>query len=214
MDLDTYKKAWDNQPEDSKKVSKVEIYKMTKSKSSSIVKWIFIIGLVEFAFWLTMNSLASKMEVMEVYEELNLMELLNAIYYINFVVIIAFLYYFYKNYSSISTIENTKSLMEKIIKTRKTVKYYVNYNVLGTVLLMILFNIKIVNTPNGIETMLALDSIDIDPEKIMATYLISQAIAIVLILLFLFLFYYLLYGILLKKLNKNHKELDKLEKLN
>ena len=52
--LDNYKKAWDNQPEDANKVSSIEIYKMAQSKSSSIVKWIFIIGILEFV---VLNSL-------------------------------------------------------------------------------------------------------------------------------------------------------------
>ena len=46
--LDKYKKTWSNQPEEAHKLSKVEIYKMAHSKSTSIVKWIFIIGLLEF----------------------------------------------------------------------------------------------------------------------------------------------------------------------
>jgi len=214
MDLEHYKKTWENQPEEAKKVSKEEIYKMSQAKSTSIVKWIFIIGVLEFAFWLILNSFTSKLEVMEIYKELKLMELLDVVYYINFIVVVAFLYYFYKNYSSISTIDSTKDLMRKIIKTRKTVKYYVNYNVLAAVLLMIVFNVKIVNTPNGIETVLEIDNINFDESNLMATYLISQAIAVVIMILFLFLFYYLLYGIMLKKLKRNHKELDRLEKLN
>ena len=45
--LDQYKNAWDNQPQDIQKVSKNEILKLVKRRSSSIVKWIFIIGLLE-----------------------------------------------------------------------------------------------------------------------------------------------------------------------
>ncbi len=214
MDLEHYKKTWENQPEEAKKVSKEEIYKMSQAKSTSIVKWIFIIGVLEFAFWLILSSFTSKLEVEEIYKELKLMELLDVVYYINFIVVVAFLYYFYKNYSSISTIDSTKDLMRKIIKTRKTVKYYVNYNVLAAVLLMIVFNVKIVNTPNGIETVLEIDNINFDDSNLMTVYVISQAIALIIMILFLFLFYYLLYGIMLKKLKRNHKELDRLEKLN
>ena len=50
-ELELLKKDW--QKEDSKypKLSYDEIYRMILSKSSSIVKWIFIISLLEFAFW-------------------------------------------------------------------------------------------------------------------------------------------------------------------
>ena len=53
MDLSHYKKAWKNQPDENNKISQNEIYKMTQSKSTSIVKWIFIIGILEFV---VMNS--------------------------------------------------------------------------------------------------------------------------------------------------------------
>ncbi len=54
--LDKYKKAWiDQQSEETNKVSKADIYKMSKSKSSSIVKWIFIIGILELLFWTSLN---------------------------------------------------------------------------------------------------------------------------------------------------------------
>ena len=214
MDLDKLKESWKNQPEDLNKVSKDDIHRMAHSKSSSIVKWIFIIGIAEFAFWVILNFIASRFNLMEAYEKLNLIDFLNTVYYINFVVVVGFLYYFYKNYTSISTVDSTKNLMSKIIKTRKTVKYYVNYNVIGAALIMIVFNIVIVNTPNGIETMLSLDGIELEESKLLSVYLISQAIAVAIMILFLFLFYYLLYGIMLKKLKRNHKELEKLEHLN
>ena len=71
MDLDKYKKAWDNQPKETDTVSKVDIYKMAHSKSSSIVKWIFIIGILEFFI---LNSIIFLMDkrYMKVYENLHL----------------------------------------------------------------------------------------------------------------------------------------------
>ena len=57
MDLENYKKLWKNQPQEGKKLSAVEIYKMAHKRSSSIVKWIFIIGILEFLFWIGINLL-------------------------------------------------------------------------------------------------------------------------------------------------------------
>jgi len=211
MDLAQYKKAWGNQPEEQNKVSTIEIYKMTQSKSTSIVKWIFIIGLGEFAFWTVLNFVFSSLNYLEMYEELNIMRYINFSYYIHFVVVVLFLIIFYRNYASVSTIDDTKTLMRKIIRVRKTVKYYVFYNILGSVILMTIFNIVIVNTPGAIEKIYELEQVSIDPSKMLTVYIISQAIALCAILLFQFLFYYLLYGILLKKLKKNYKELTKLD---
>jgi hypothetical protein len=48
--------------------------------------------------------------------------------YLSYGVIVIFIYLFYKNYIRISTIASTKQLMKDILKTRKTVQYYVWYN--------------------------------------------------------------------------------------
>ena len=56
----------------------------------------------------------------------------------NYVVIAVFIFMFYKNYRAISTITSTKQLMKDILKTRKTVKYYVWYNLGMIVISMIL----------------------------------------------------------------------------
>ena len=214
MDLSHYKKAWKNQPDEKNKVSALEIYKMTQAKSTSIVKWIFIIGLLEFIFWTIMNYFASNLEYVEVYHDLNLGYFFQYSYYLSYIVVILFLYIFYKNYTSISTTDNTKVLMHKIIKVRKTVKFYVYFNISLSLLAMIVLNILIVNTPNGIETLLKVDELSNDISNLTTIYIAVQIIGAIIMILMLFLFYYLLYGILLKKLKKNYKELNKLEELN
>ena len=64
--LENYKKTWVNQPEEVSKFSAIEIYKMAHSKSSSIVKWIFIIGILEF---FVLNSLYFFIDMDEAYAE-------------------------------------------------------------------------------------------------------------------------------------------------
>lgn len=211
MDLTQYKKAWKSQPEEKNKVTALEIYKMTQSRSTSIVKWIFIIGLMEFAFFLGLNLFFSKLNYDQLYQELNLTQYINFSYYFNYFIIALFLIIFYRNYISVSTIDNTKTLMKKIIKVRKIVKFYVFYNIFINILLLITFNIVISNTPGAIKALTFGYDIVMEESQMMITYIVSQTIAIVVILLFLFLFYYLLYGILLKRLKKNYKELTKLE---
>ncbi|QMU64799.1 MAG: hypothetical protein GKR88_11220 [Flavobacteriaceae bacterium] len=211
MDLDQYKKAWDNQPETTEKLSAVEIYKMSQSRSSSIVKWIFIIGLLEFAFWFGLNLVMPK-DNLDIYEKLNLMGFIRTLSYIHYALIILFLAIFYKNYTSISTIDNTKTLIKKILVTRKTVKFYVYYNLISFVVSAAIVNILIFNSPENIKIAFNLQDMNVDPDKVMSAMIIVQIILIIVILALLLLFYYLLYGILLKKLNKNYKELNKLEK--
>lgn len=201
--LDKYKKTWVNQPEDANKLSKIEIYKLAHSKSSSIVKWIFIIGILEFVvlncswFFIDLEKANKQYKEIGIYDTVFYSQIV--IYFI----VIYFLILFYKNYKSISTIENTKTLMQKIIKTRKTVRNYVLLNLSYFLFILIVTSIAIVNQQQ------AMDS----TEKIIK-FILLMLVAGTIILGLIWLFYQLLYGILLKKLNKNHKELAKLDELN
>ena len=119
------------------------------------------------------------------------------------------MYLFYKNYRNIAVTENTKVLMEKILKTRKTVKQYVIYN-LSMIALVILLGI-IMELSTSPETQILLTDIESKGENnIFIFYLIITIVSLIAIavILSLFLgFYYLIYGLLLKRLKKNYKEL-------
>ncbi|MDO6812224.1 hypothetical protein [Tenacibaculum soleae] len=211
MDLDKYKKAWNNQPEETDTVSKVDIYKMAHSKSSSIVKWIFIIGILEFSFWLILNFFTSNSSYMEVYEKLNLITFLNITYYIHYLVIIIFLYIFYKNHSSISIMDGTKELLKKIFNVRKTVKIYVYYNLITFIILSIIVNVIIFSDQNKLKEVFNNDNINISDSSFFTIMLVTQIVFLIIFLALFWLFYQLLYGILLRKLDKNYKELIRID---
>ncbi|WP_026777878.1 hypothetical protein [Polaribacter sp. Hel_I_88] len=201
--LENYKKAWINQPEDTKKLSSLEIYKLAHSKSSSIVKWIFIIGILEFVI---LNSAYFIVDMDEAYTEYKKMGLENFIFYSQIAaygILFYFLAMFYLNYKRISTTDSTKILMKKIIKTRKTVRDYVLFNLSYLALVMIVVTIASIN--NNFE--------DLNNKQIFLIIL-ATLIATLLLLGILWLFYQLLYGFLLKKLNRNYKELAKLDSMN
>ena len=198
--LDNYKKAWKNQPEQASKRSTIEIYKLAHSRSASIVKWIFIIGILEFVI---LNSLYFFIDMDEAYAEYEKLGLMNFIFYsqiVAYTILFYFLVIFYLNYKRISTTDSTSNLMKKIIKTRKTVRNYVLFN-LGYMLL-----VMVVATIASIQTNLE----DLNNKKILFI-VFASLIATLLILGILCLFYQLLYGFLLKKLNRNYKELAKLD---
>ena len=212
MDLDKYKKTWDNQPEETNPVSKIDIYKMARSKSSSVVKWIFIIGLLEVAFWGGLNLLVPD-DYMKVYTDFNLINFLNYYFILHYVVIALFLVLFYKNYTSVSAVENTKTLMNKILRVRKTVKYYVYYNLGGFVLVTIIVNSVMFSNPEILAETMNPEKLNVDINTLLSVTLITQIVAILIMLLILWLFYKVTYGTLLKKLNKNYIELDSLDHL-
>ena len=211
--LDNYKKAWSNQPEDINKVSALEIYKLAQSKSTSIVKWIFIIGILEFIFWGGINLIIPD-SFYKIYEDLNLMGFVNTFMVLHYLVIIIFLYLFYKNYKKICLIDNTKKLIKNIFKIRNTVKYYVYYNLATVFLSSIIINITMFSDSDKLMKVMNPNHLSMDINKVITVSIISQLIALVIVLVFLWLFYKLLYGILLKKLNKNYKELAKLDETN
>jgi len=213
MDLANYKKVWKNQPEEKNKISALEIYKMTKEKSNSIVKWIFIVGILEFVFWFAVNYLSTKNGALEPYEKLKLISFIENFNYFHYVLVVIFLILFYRNFSLISTVDDTKTLMKNILLVRKTVKWYVYYNLINVVVFSIILNILIFNTPDGINILSGIDNESFNQEHMVSVFIIVQIVFIAIMILILWFFYYLLYGILLKKLNKNYKELTKLNEV-
>ena len=213
MELDNYKTIWKNQPEEKNKLSALEIYKMTQSKSNSIVKWILIIGLLEFVFWFAINYLGTKNGALEPYEKLNLINFIDNFNYFHYVVVVLFLLLFYRNFSLITTVDDTKKLMKNILLVRKTVKWYVYYNLINVVIFSVILNILIFNTPDGINILSGIENESFNQEHMRSVFIITQIVVIAVMILILWLFYYLLYGILLKKLNKNYKELTKLNEI-
>jgi hypothetical protein len=213
MDLEKYKKSWENQPKETNAVSNVDIYKMAHSKSSSVVKWIFIIGLLELIFWSGLNLLVPDSH-MKVYKDFNLVDFLNYYFILHYIVIALFLVLFYKNYASVSVVDNTKRLMNKILRVRKTVKYYVYYNLGGFVLVTIILNSVIFSNPEMLTETLNPQHLNVDMNAILTFTLVAQIVVLLVMLLILWLFYKVTYGALLKKLKKNYKELDNLDSLN
>ncbi|QNM86110.1 hypothetical protein H9W90_03055 [Polaribacter pectinis] len=201
--LDNYKKAWENQPEEASKFSSLEIYKLAHSKSSSIVKWIFIIGILEFVI---LNSLYFFVDMDEAYAEYKKIGLESFIFYsqiLAYVIIFYFLIMFYLNYKKISTSDSTRVLMKKIIKTRKTVRNYVIFNLGYMALIMFIVMIAEIN----------LKFEDLNTKQILLIILLTLVITLVALGI-LWLFYQLLYGILLRKLKRNYKEIAKLGNIN
>ncbi|MFN0729179.1 hypothetical protein [Polaribacter gochangensis] len=212
MDLEQYKKSWENQPLETHPVSNIDIYKMSHSKSSSIVKWIFIIGIIELVFWTSLNFMVPQ-KYLEFYKDFKIMELLKITTYVHYVVILVFLVLFYKNYNSISITDNTKRLMNRILSVRKTVKYYVYYNLGGIIISNIVLMIILLGQPDDLINALNPDGLNVDTTTTITIFIVASAIMVIIMFAIIWLFYKFTYGRLLKKLNQNYKELDNIEHL-
>lgn len=209
-ELELLKKDWKKQESSYPKLSYNEIYKMIHKKSSSIVKWIFIICIAEFIFWSLIN-MAIPESYMEIYERFHLKTALNISYIVHYAVLFGFMYLFYKNFKAISVIDNTNLLMKKIIKTRKTVNIYVYYNIILMLVLSLAFNLVMFSQPDVMMEVMNPQHLEIDKDKFFIILIIVQVISVLVVCGLLWLYYRLIYGILLKKLNKNYKELESLE---
>lgn len=209
-ELELLKKDWKQQEADYPKLSYNQIYKIIHTKSSSIVKLIFIICIAEFLFWGLLNLFIPE-SYLEIYERFNLKIFLFFTQILHYLVIIVFLYFFYKNYTAISVIDSTSLLMKKIINTRKTVNYYVYYNLILYAVLSIIINSILFSNSELLIEVLKPEGISIDNDEFFRIMLISQIIAFFVVCGLLLIYYRIIYGILLKKLTKNYKELETLE---
>lgn len=207
-ELDLLKKDWQKNTNSFEQVSEIEIYKMIHKKSSSIVKWIFIISILEVLLWTFLNVCFNSDDYFKKMNHEEIILYLDIFNYFSYGVMLVFIYFFYKNYVTISATVSTKQLMKDILKTRKTVQYYVWYN-LGMIVLssIIAFYITFAYNP---EMNVLKDQITTNGKAMAIT--IGFLILTTLVFFGAFwLFYRVLYGILLRRLYANYKELKKID---
>lgn len=206
--LEILKKDWQQREEHYPKVSYNDIYKMLLKKSSSAVKWIFYISIGEIALWTLLYFLLPESSK-QFQIEMGLKKVGLIVNIINYTVIIYFIYLFYKNQQKIKTTSSVKELMSNILKTRKTVHYFVYYNLgMGTLLLLAANFYYFINKEKLTAVLAAHQEYSAIPAN---TFILANVIAGVIIIGLLALFYVLIYGILLKRLKKNYRELKRIE---
>ena len=206
-ELEFLKKDWKKQGADFPKLSYNEIYKMIHKKSSSIVKWIFIICIAEFLFW-GLITLCIPESTFAIYEKFNLNTFLFIAQGLHYLVVFFFIYLFYKNYKTISVVDNTGLLMKNILKTRKTVNYYVYYNITLYILLSIILNIVMFSNPDILIENMMPKNAALDSDRFLGIMIVVQIVVLLLMCAIIWTYYRIIYGILLKKLNRNYKELE------
>jgi len=209
-ELDLLKKDWNKKGSGFPELSYEDIYKLIHKKSSSIVKWIFIICVLELVFWSVLNLLIPE-SYLEIYEKFHLKKFLFVSQILHYIVLFVFLYLFYKNFKAISVNDTTNLLMKNIIKTRKTVNYYVYYNIILYALISLVFNITMFSNTDILVEVLNPENNNIDNGTFINVMLIVQIATFVIVCGLLWLYYRIIYGILLKRLNKNYIELESLE---
>ncbi|PIA79461.1 hypothetical protein BFR04_01035 [Gaetbulibacter sp. 4G1] len=210
-ELDLLKKDWKKDDNNFPKLSYNEIYKMILKKSSSIVKWIFIISLLEFAFWTFISFFLKDTESMKRFNQYDADAVLIPLMIAGYIILGYFFYLFFKNYKTISVTDNAKILMENILKTRKTVKQYVAFNLIYLVISTIVVLFLEFDRDQQVIDQVNQAAANGEAFKFYAGIIIATVLLLAAAIGLLLFFYWLVYGILLKRLNKNYKELKKLE---
>ncbi len=198
-ELELLKRDWKKQEASLPKYDQKELYIMLQKKSTSIVRWIFIISIIEFLFWIGLDILGSMNGYDDYIEEANLGLFYRTMLIVNYTIIAGFIVLFFYNFKQINVTDNARKLMKNILRTRKTVKYYIWFNI-------ILFSISFIYSmyKTGVS------NFDFSQQELSIFILISFGIMLVFIL-FIWLFYRLIYGILTRKLYKNYEELKRID---
>ncbi len=211
-ELDLLKKDWQNKDDHLPKLSYNELYNMIWKKSSSIVKWILIISVLEFVLPHLLYLLPSTREGLEIYTGPGFSKYLIGASIIQYSVVVYFIYQFYKRYQEISVLDDAKKLMKKIIKTRRTVKNYIIFSLTMILFMFILVAAGIYFNDDFLNNFtLAQEAKNLNPEQLKNVLTITMLIAGVLMVLLMGAIYFFLYGRLVRKLKVNYKELKKLE---
>ncbi|WBL27101.1 hypothetical protein [Zunongwangia sp. HGR-M22] len=208
--LELLKKDWKNQEVNLPKVSYDDLYKMIWKRSSSIVKWLFVISLCEFVLGIALNFFVMDDNYWKNLDKVDLREFTIALNGINLIIWLFFVYKFYKNYQRISSTSSTKKLMQNILKTRKTVKHYIGYMLISSAFVIVMYSFLI------FYHYLHETHIENNPIKDFDTIDYFKFIGIIIIVLSIvlggiWLFYRLIYGILLRRLKKNYTQLKNLD---
>ena len=209
-ELDKLKGAWKSQDYSNDTVSEKDIYKMIFVKSTSYVKWIFYISMIEFGAVILLNLLIDNDKYLDAYDQMGMQNMILVIGVLSYLIMIVFIVLFYNNYKKINVNTDIKTLMQNILNTRKTVKSYIYFNISFMAITSFIMFYTIFSSKKNTAVYKTLS--DIPEDLATNTLIILIVVVMILFIGFLLLLYRLIYGILLRRLKKNHKELEQLDK--
>jgi len=217
FDIDSLKKTWQDQmiPDD---YNQNEIESMLNKKSRNYVKYILWISIAEFVIFGFINFLAlfsedfhtdftSILNKLQIRNQNEIEFSLDRIYYwmkiFSLIITGVFVVIFYMNYKKINVESNLKKFIIHIIHFKKTVNLFIFTNVFFLLLFIGSFTSFLVFT-------IKQQNIHVDNPTFWS--LITGVVFSLLICIILILIYYkLAYGILLKRLSVNLKQLEKID---
>jgi MFS family permease len=204
-DLNKYKELWKDQETYQDKVDKNTLSRMIRGKSSSIVHWIFIISVIEFSLFLLLDIFSHPSLILPEDEKIKMRLFSRIISITGYGIMLYFMIRFYLNYKKIQVTLSIKELLHNIIQTRRSVRNYIVANI----------TLMVIGTLTGAYILLQSDSYKDLIKQITLRFnvngmLVAWSIVAFLVIItagLLLLIYYLLYGLLIRRLMNNYKEL-------
>jgi len=217
FDIDALKKTWQDQViSDGYNQDEIEV--MLNKKSRNYVKYILWISIAEFIVFGVINfitifssdfhtdftNILNKLQIRNQSEvEFSLDKIYNSMKILSLFITGIFVVVFYLNYKKIDVESNLKKFIIHIIKFKKTVNLFIFSNVL----LLVLF----------IGSLISLLTVTIRQQNIHVdnptfwSLIIAVSLSLLISVVLILLYYKLAYGILLKRLSKNLKLLEKID---
>ena len=211
-ELDLLKKDWQKKEVNLPRLTYDEIYDMIWKKSSSVVRWIFYISIIEFLLPHLLYLLPSFRDEMnyDFARQLGISNWILAVTFLQYGVAIYFIFQFYRRYREISVLDDARKLMKQIFRTRQTFKHYLMF-CLGMVLLIFAIFIVGMGLDDNLAETLNLNTKNVDPVQLKWILIGVMSIAGILFTTLLAGIYFLLYGLLTRKLYRNYKELKRMD---
>lgn len=213
FDIDSLKQQWQAQ-KISNPYSHSEILNLLNKKSRNYVKYILWVSVIEFLIILGSHLLVDKhhsffkiMENLDITVTDTLIQQYNTIYItmqvVSLLVTGFFIFKFYFGYKGIKIEENLKQFILKIIYFRKTVNLFIFINIV----LFIIYVITLVGFVIGYSSF---QNIEIESARALR-FIVALSIGIGLCITLALIYYRIVYGILVKRLGKNLKQLQEMD---
>lgn len=215
-ELDDLKSIWQNQTEE-KSYDKDQIFNMIHKKSKNSVQWLFYITLAElalaliFSVWAIVsgtNMISEHLKEIMTEDTLKSYDYISHISLVGSIIFVGITFYYYQKISAQLSI---KALIDKIIEFRKVLSWLI----IVWVVLSLAFIFPMYVEMGQQVFLHDYDKGNMSEQEIQETAkgvgIGLAAISSFFIILFSVLYYGIIYGIFLRRLGKNLKELKKIE---
>lgn len=205
--LDLLKKHW-QKDNDFPKVNKEEIRQMLYKSSSSLVKWIFMISLIELFIGLILNVVYFYFYKGEFVDHTDpfWLQVFDGIFdIVSYLITFYFIYSFFMAYRRIQNTNKTKDLLNDILNSRKQVSKYISFNIYLIICSLVLGVVRVMFEPGMMDKSVG--------EIIILAVLLAIFMTLIgwLIIKVMKFYFRILYIRLVKKLENNYDELLLLE---